>query len=133
MGALRINMRMAGWRQFALLAVLLYATMLRALVPAGFMPSANADGIGLSVCSSDGPVIPGEDSQTRETSRLWTKAHGPCAFSGTATDAPPPAAPIVSVALAVSEGRFEVDDTYRTAPPIFIGPQSPRAPPVSQS
>ncbi len=103
--------------------LLLAALWLRALVPAGWMPVASADGVVLTLCSGDtvrhdshGPVSPGHEA--------------PCAFAGIApllAAAAPAIMPPALLALVVP-ARLG-DPGVRIAPPRAARPP-PQGPPI---
>ncbi|MGD9784635.1 MAG: DUF2946 family protein [Hyphomicrobiaceae bacterium] len=65
--------------------LLLCALLVRALVPAGFMPSAAADGHGLTlvICNGSGELLSvTPDDGQQVPSKSEGGSHEPCAFAG---------------------------------------------------
>lgn len=112
-------------RRLGLALLLLAAVVLRAGVPAGWMPDAR-DG-GLVICTGHGELVLRGGSGP--TAPQPAKHHEPCAFSGLGSaptpDAPaltPPASVVRPAAEApVSKGRLAVAPRHRD--------QAARAPP----
>ena len=113
--------------RFAALHVLLATLLLRALVPAGWMPGqAQLGEASFVICAADGSLqhgVPGKDS--------GIKPHQPCAFGATAQFfALPDAAAIAPPAIAA----LSIAGVIASAAPIPDAPHtphSPRAPPLS--
>ncbi len=108
----------------------LIALMLRALLPAGWMPNPGpANGSPLIICTMDGPLqaLDGKGKPIRHDPR----GHQACPFAAAAHLAPP--AQLASLALpAIADGPAAVP--ARAGPVIaraHHGPQSPRAPPAN--
>jgi hypothetical protein len=117
-----------------IIAILLIASTLRALVPAGYMvaPSEQAGGVlRLTICSASGahtldvaqPGAPSNDKQSPDG------LHQPCAFASAAANAEPRditftfAAPQPSAVLVARPSPFDL-------PPSAVGPiLGSRAPP----
>ena len=114
---------------FASLA--LAAMMLRALVPDGWMPSADgaAHGVSISICTMHGPVrvVLGPDGKPQKPDQ--NRGHDICPFAAAPHFAAAAASPALAPPLAIS--FVPVHDTAFRAParPAVYTPQSPRAPP----
>ena len=117
------------WRD-ALLGLALFAAIVRSLIPAGFMPAVHDGQFSMVICTADGArTLDGEVRQPTGADGAMAASHAPCAFAGLASLAPPPVAPIVSLALAIETGAVAIDETPDALPPPDYRPQSPRAPP----
>jgi hypothetical protein len=103
----------------------LCAMLLRALLPDGWMPAAQANGAPLVICTMDGthhrqaPTQPGQE-----------RSHAPCAFAAAAPLAPPAVTAVVSRPAhgAVRFARAFADRDIAIAPDFR--PNAPRAPPA---
>jgi len=118
------------WRD-VLLALALFAAVVRALVPPGFMLAAHEGRVDIVICTVDGAKT--VSGQTRESDGRGPALAGmsaPCAFAGLAAAAPPPEAVIVSVAQAIAVDRLPLSETPSLAPQAAYRSQAPRAPPV---
>jgi len=106
--------------------IALAAMMLRALMPAGWMPAAQAQGTGFVICTVHGALrIDGGAHKPAQRS-----SHGECPFSSAPQLSGPevPAAiPLPSVALA-SRDLFIVRLATTHAPDHVL--KTPRAPPL---
>jgi Protein of unknown function (DUF2946) len=119
--------------RFAAIHLALAAMLLRALLPAGWMP--NPAGIGESifiVCTMDGPVQQADQHQQgKHMPDDGQRGHEECPFAA----APHIAAPAAVALLALPSyfGRFSNPPslTAATATASSYQPQSPRAPPLS--
>jgi Protein of unknown function (DUF2946) len=102
----------------------LVALILRALVPAGWMPGATAD-TPFVICSVDGPVQHAPDGRKPADDG---RQHEACPFAATPHLASTPDAP--QVALPPVHEAAAVTNTLRAAAiAARFTPQSPRAPP----
>lgn len=120
------------WRD-ALLALALFAAVVRALVPQGFMLSAQDGGIAITICTADGARIltgPQPGNHTDLADEALSAAMGPCAFAGLGALAPPPPPPIVSVAQAIELKAVALDERPPAVERHAYRPQAPRAPPT---
>jgi hypothetical protein len=120
------------WRD-ALLGLALFAAVVRALVPQGFMLSAQDGGIAITICTADGArtlngAPPGNNAGGSD--EALAAAMGLCAFAGLGAIAPPPAPPIVSVAQAIELKAVALDERPLARNPHAYRPQAPRAPPT---
>jgi hypothetical protein len=107
------------------LSLALCAMLLRALLPAGWMPNPAAEGSPFVVCSVDGAHVPGKPAGDPAQER----GHAPCAFAAVAHLAPPASGP-VAVAAPSYIGIFTVARADASAGVSFVHrPQSARAPP----
>lgn len=119
--------------RFAAVYVALTAMILRALLPAGWMPGEVAGGSPLVICTMDGPVslMLGPDGKLlkHQPAQDSARHHDMCPFAGAphlnspstvAGIAPPSSA--IEAAQDVSRIAFVADETRHS-------PQSPRAPP----
>lgn len=117
-----------------LIGILLPAMILRAAIPAGYMPAMGADGRpALVMCSGRVLAQPGvTTSATHDSTAPDTAApgqlHAPCLFAASAAPAPPPA-------IFAAPGRVLARDAshsagvYEFPKPTIIRAQSARAPP----
>jgi len=119
--------------RFAAIYVALAAMMLRALLPAGWMPGTFASGSALVVCTMSGPVdlVLGADGKPlkHHSSEGDARHHEMCPFAGAPHLASPSAiagAALPSYAIAAA---FEVSRVVFAARATRYSPQSPRAPP----
>ena len=100
----------------------LIALILRALVPAGWMPDASGSGT-VVICSVDAPLakhsgqLPAKDAQSKE-----------CPFGAAPHFAFTPDVPVL-VGPASHTAKAEADRVYATTIVARFTPQSPRAPP----
>ena len=118
-----------GWRD-ALLGAALFAALLRALIPAGFMPQVDNGRIAMVICTADGArTLYGEPLQKSAAGVAMTAAQMPCAFAAMAAMAPPPEAPVVSLSMAIERRLVTLDETTPEAADAPFRPQAPRAPP----
>jgi hypothetical protein len=104
------------------LSLALCAMALRALLPDGWMPAANA-AVPLVICSIDGThhsKAPGEPA----------RSHAPCAFAAAAPLSPPSASVAIKVAMgdAIAFVPSGLDDVITTA--AVFRPNPARAPPA---
>lgn len=117
-------MRLSGYRSVAV-SLALCAMVLRALLPDGWMPAANAAGAPFVICSLDGihtgGKLPSEPGQER--------SHAPCAFAAAAHLAPPlPAASGLAAPLEIAFVRIAAPAQSIAAQRIYR-PNAARAPP----
>lgn len=111
--------------QFALVAMLL-----RALVPAGWMPVAS-QGVPLVVCTAQGLQTIDIGTHKPADHAPARTSHDVCPFAAAASLAPPQSEAVLSqpaliasaVALSLTEGRPQATTQFH--------PQSPRAPPAT--
>lgn len=134
MGSWRINVDDGlKWRD-ALLALALFAAIVRSLIPAGFMPAVEDGQFSMVICTADGSkTLDGEVREPTGADGAMASTHAPCAFSGLATMAPPPSAPIVSLAVAIESGLVPSDSTPAKLTAPEHRPQAQRAPPLLQA
>jgi len=113
----------------AALLVLLFAFSLRAMIPAGYMPDAGANGFGLVMC---GPAVPADADHTPNGDDGHDAPAPVCVFAAAGpvagpADLPPLPRPVV---LAI----VRETPSARPAPPVAgrsEGPPPPaRAPPL---
>jgi hypothetical protein len=138
-GLARLRARRRRW---ALLA--LPALALRALIPAGFMPVAGAQGLGIEFCPDAAALPPGlarpadafahhhhhhSAGGSEPSSAIH---HAPCLFAASATLAAAPDAASVPGQPAVGRGLSGHALSARPFVPSIIRAQSPRAPPLLQ-
>jgi hypothetical protein len=113
------------------LQLALVAMVMRALLPAGWMPAAisSANASPFVICTIDGPLHQAPSKQTPNSDH--DRAHAPCVFAAAAPLAPPLAD---AVALAPSHIaapiHFASLQDVVTANAIFR-PNAARAPPAS--
>lgn len=119
--------------RFALRYLLLFALLMRALVPVGYMPAAAADGHGLSlvICNGSGELqaIALDDQGNPVPPKSEKSSHEPCAFAGhVALSAPSFDAAILM--HIVEADRVPVVALGVVRPPVRAGPPlGSRAPP----
>lgn len=122
----------AGRSIFAI--ALLLALSVRALIPAGFMPTATSDGITVSICTGLGEKQVTLDAGKQAPAKKHPAADSPCLFAGTldhaiAAGIPARLAAAPPIALPLVWGTAIADLTvHRLAapPPLPTGPPAPR-------
>lgn len=120
--------------RFAAIHLALAAMVLRALLPAGWMPGASA-GTPLVVCTMNGPeqIILGADGKPlkHQPSQDDARHHEMCPFAAAAQLASPsmPAEPALPGYAVL--GAQDIARNYIAAGAQRHAPQSPRAPPAS--
>lgn len=121
----------AGWQwRDALLALALFAAVVRALVPQGFMLSVQDGTVAITICTADGArTVNGTARHDGGAGDAMAGMSAPCAFAGLAAALPPPDAPVVSIAQAIELRLVDIDETPLTAEDRPYRPQAPRAPP----
>ena len=117
------------------MAVVLSALLLRALIPAGFMPVSGVEGLSLGFCPGAGAMPPGLSHRHDHNGRgdgggdPGRTHHNPCLFSSgaTTTFASAPVSPtLIAPALTAPVGRFATV----VFSPAILRAQSPRGPPI---
>jgi hypothetical protein len=123
--------RRVGWQwRDALLALALFAAVVRAMVPQGFMLTTQDGTVAISICTVDGArTLNGTTRNDGGASDAMAGMQAPCAFAGLTAAMPPPDAPIVSIAEAVELRLVDIDETPLTVEDRQHRPQAPRAPP----
>jgi hypothetical protein len=128
-------------RRHLLTAIVLSAVVLRALIPAGFMPGAGglefcSGGLMASMPSMSGmPGMPGMSGHHHHHHDgagvpAKTSGHGEgCVFAGSAAGLAPPCVPVVSVA-ALPDAIYPVPASVVGSTPSILRAQSPRGPPA---
>lgn len=117
-----------------LLALALFAAIVRSLIPVGFMPDVQDGQVTMVICTVDGArKLDGSDRAPTEADGAMAATHAPCAFTGLATLAPPPSAPIVSLPVSIEAGLVARDETPADIAAPDHRPQAPRAPPSRQT
>ncbi len=134
MNAFRITpMARIGWRD-ALLALALFGALFRAFMPVGFMPEVKNGALTMVICTAAGAVrLDGADSHDGKTDAAVMAAQMPCAFAAVAAMAPPPEAPILSIAQAIALNVAELDSRPVLPREAAFRPQAQRAPPSLQA
>lgn len=118
-----------GWRD-ALLGAALFAALLRALIPAGFMPHVENGDVTMVICTIDGArTLSGAPLEKTSQGDAMAAAQMPCAFAALAALATPPDAPVLSLAMAVERRLVTLDETAALSPEPPYRPQAQRAPP----
>jgi hypothetical protein len=119
--------------RFAAVHLALAAMVLRALLPAGWMPGASA-GTPLVVCTMNGPeqIVLGADGKPlkHQPSQDDARGHEMCPFAAASHLASPsaPAEPVLPGYAVL--GTPEVASNYDFSGAQRYAPQSPRAPPA---
>jgi len=103
--------------------LILIALLARALVPAGWMPVANAGSL-ITICSIQGKKVLHPDAPARDM------ASEECAYGAAPHVAFVPDAPVLT-APAVHAHTAKTDRVYAAAIVARFTPQSPRAPPLN--
>jgi len=119
-----------GWRENPLMKgfcraachLAIIALLVRAMLPAGWMPDAQA---GLTICSVTTLGVIHHDGQGQTDGKAQ---HEECAFAAAAHLAAAPAAPHL-ILPAFHGFTAETDSHYAAKVPAHFTPQSPRAPP----
>ncbi|MES2472437.1 MAG: hypothetical protein V4601_06300 [Pseudomonadota bacterium] len=101
----------------------LIALFARALVPAGWMPIANADTL-ITICSIEGKKVLHPDAPARDM------PSEDCAYGAVPHVAFVPEAPVLT-APAVHAREAQTDRIYAAAIVARFSPGSPRAPPLN--
>jgi hypothetical protein len=111
------------------IALLLPLMVLRAMLPAGYMPVAENGTLRIAMCS-DGIYRAATDhnSDKSGSGHEQSSASGSCAFANAVVSAPPPAALQFIVAIAVDAGTIPAS-TAPTRPASIVRVQSARGPP----
>ncbi len=118
-----------GWRD-ALLALALFGAFVRAFIPAGFMPHVEDGRLSMVICTVDGAAtVAGEKLDGEGLSAAMSAAQMPCAFAALAPLAPPPEAPVVSLAIAIQRHLVAIDSGDAVVAMPDFRPQAQRAPP----
>ena len=143
-GSLRMPFRLANLRRHSWLASLvLLAFMVRALIPAGFMPTGEG-GFGLQICPDGFPAEllagtgdptahaghhhhPSGDSSGSHDHKSWASSH--CAFAAVAS-APPLWHPAVVAIPRETPHVLALNDSSRAPQSYRYRIAQPRAPPV---
>ncbi|HVU21953.1 MAG TPA: hypothetical protein VHE09_14570 [Rhizomicrobium sp.] len=113
------------------LQIALAAMVLRALLPAGWMPApiTSANASPFVICTMDGPLHRTVDKQKPSSDQ--DRAHAPCVFASAAHLSPPLAG---TVALAPSNSAapiFFAPSRDAVVPGTHFRPNTARAPPAS--
>jgi hypothetical protein len=126
---IRVNPRFA---LFWLLAAA--ALLLRAGLPAGWMPQASESGIRIALCTGDGAVMAtlGDDGKVHKDAPAPQAPHDPCPFglALAAADVPVaplfailPPAPVAAPPMALAEAEKRIRRSIRPparGPPAFV-------------
>lgn len=130
MNALRVTSSTGIGLRDAFLACALFAALIRAFIPAGFMPHVSDEGVSMVICTIDGArIVDGEAQPGAGGSEAMAAAQMPCAFAALATLAPPPQAPIASLAVAIARNIVDLDVSAAGSAAPDYRPQAQRAPP----
>lgn len=117
-----------------LFALLMAALLLRALIPAGFMPVQAAEGgVQLQLCTGYAPAALLADAGRQPASTgsgAGLVDHLPCAFAATALAAPPAVSAAI-LQLPAPQGLPVQAGPPSRAVPAITRSQSPRAPPAA--
>lgn len=103
----------------------LTAMLLRALLPAGWMPQAAATGSPFVICTVSGPVYPAPGHQADHD-----RAKTPCVFASAAPLSPPAVATALSLPTPVATPFHIAAPRDSDARGPSHRPNAPRAPPV---
>jgi len=114
--------------QVAAVLLLLFALILRAGVPAGWMPDASGAG-PLVICTGAGPAVLQAHAGHPPAAPHSTTHHEACAFAGLGAAPPPPAQLIVAAAIA-SPLSLQGPALSPPASQPRHRPQTARGPPV---
>lgn len=129
MNALRVTSRTGIGLRDAFLALALFGALVRAFIPAGFMPHVADGAVTMVICTIDGAsTVGGDPLDGAGGGDAMMAAQMPCAFSMLATMAPPPDAPVLSMAVAIERRLVDLDISGEAAAPGYR-PQAQRAPP----
>jgi hypothetical protein len=117
--------------RFAAVHLALAAMVLRALLPAGWMPGASA-GTPLVVCTMNGPELLalGADGKPLKHQPADARHHEMCPFAAAAALAAPSAAAEPALPGHAVRGAQDIARTYVFTGAGSYAPQSPRAPPA---
>ncbi|BCW88695.1 hypothetical protein sos41_18370 [Alphaproteobacteria bacterium SO-S41] len=113
-----------------MIALALFAAVLRALVPQGFMLSAEGGEPSIVICTADGMrTVTGEPTDKQKPSDVLAGMNAPCAFAGLGAMAPPPVLHVVAVEQAIRLVLLTPNETPRLLSSTAFRLQAPRAPP----
>jgi hypothetical protein len=118
---------MQGFRHAAI-HLALAAMILRAFLPAGWMPNTQAGGAALVICTMDGPVF--STDKKDGTAKNDPRAHESCPFAAAAQ--PAPAEDFIALAapeLSTSAAPRHLASGLEARAAAFLKPAS-RAPPA---
>lgn len=108
----------------AAVSLALCAMLLRALLPDGWMPGANAAVSPFVICSVDSPRHDGKAPPVQQ------RSHAPCAFAAAAPLAPPAAPASVIARSHEATGVVPSGANYDFRPATSHRPNAARAPPA---
>jgi len=112
-------------------ALALAAMLLRALLPAGWMPSTGLTPALITICTMDGPqrVAPPDSGKPAPDQHTHDRANAPCAFAAAAPFAPLTETPIL-LAPRASADKSGIVLASAIAVRLAKSAHSPRAPPT---
>lgn len=118
---IRIDRTQLGWELFALLAFC--ALLVRAIIPASYMPTVSKDGVVMVLCTGNGAVkafVAFDDEDGRQHPQTADEG---CAFAmsvGSLLTAAPPLSPLPFMVSAALQSRAIADLTVHrlAAPPL---------------
>jgi hypothetical protein len=108
-------------------SLLLAALLVRALLPAGWMPGqASLGEAAFIICTAQGDIQHGAPAQDGQNNHQQ-----PCAFAAIPALDKTPGLIALAAPLPRTDFRAPVSPLYRTAHAARAAPQSPRAPPLT--
>jgi hypothetical protein len=110
--------------RLAAIHLALAAMLLRAFLPAGWMPSTEASGSPLVICTMHGPLVLQPTPHKRKAN-----AGDICPFAAAALLAEGGKAPVLALPQAAPAFAEPLADRVHAVLPAWHTPQSPRAPP----
>ena len=114
----------------ALLGMVLFAALLRAFIPAGFMPHRENGQVTMVICTIDGArTVSGAPLEKTSGGEAMAAMQMPCAYAAMTALATPPEAPVLSLAMAIERRLVTLDETPVAAAEPPFRPQAQRAPP----
>jgi hypothetical protein len=114
------------------IALLLPLMVLRAMLPAGYMPVTENGTLRIAMCSDglySAATDPSSDSSTDGGNHELPAGSGDCAFANAATSAPPPAGILTVVAIESDAGAVQAH-AAPTHSVSLVRVQSARGPPA---
>ncbi len=118
-------------RLHLVIALLLPLMVLRAMLPAGYMPVTENGTLRIAMCSDglySAATVPSSDSTTDRGNHELPAGSGDCAFANAATSAPPPAG-FLSIVVSTSDAGAVQARAAPTHSVSLVRVQSARGPP----
>ena len=124
-GLMQRQQNRAGW----IPALLLFALLIRGLVPVGWMPALGLQGPQLVICTTSGFAAAPVDLRTPANEQAPPTAdHSPCAFAGIGAPLLP-----ATFALPFSYAMLAIASTLPTGPPALFADSRAHIRPPAQA